>query len=281
MLNRSLRRKVGKCGQAFTLTELLVVIAIIAILASLLLPALSKSKARGQNVMCMNNLKQMQVAWFSYTDSSGGWLIPNHGVGQTDQSWVRGWMDMNNSTDNTNINFIHDSKLWTEGANVENIWKCPGDKSTSTYPGGTYPRVRSVSMNCWMGSYQPDGTATPWWGSPKGKVFFKIGDIVTPDPSQAFVFIDERYDSINDGYFTVDMNGYGTTGDSFILVDYPASYHNNCGSLSFVEGHCEIKKWTDPRTMPPLKNQSVNWNIPMPNNPDIDWLQHHSSTVEN
>ena len=148
--------------------------------------------------------------------------------------------------------------------------------------GGTsYPRVRSMAMNSWMGSYHADGTPVPWRGSPEGKVCRKMSDIVNPGPAKAFVFIDEREDSINDGYFTVDMKGFGGSGNGFVLVDYPASYHNNCGSLSFADGHCEIKKWLDPRTMPPLrKDQNLTWYVDSPNNSDIRWLQEHSTIVE-
>jgi hypothetical protein len=228
----------------------------------------------------MNNLKQLQVAWFLYAETYGEWLAPNRGITETNQSWVWGWLNLDNSPDNTNILYIEQSKLWPLGANDLSLYKCPADKSTSIIDGAIYPRVRSVSMNGWMGSYHADGTPVPWRGSPNATVFCRMSDIVTPSPSDAFVFIDEREDSINDGYFAVDMKGYGTSGDAFILVDYPASYHNNCGSLSFADGHCEIKRWRDPRTMPPLqKDQNLTWYIPSPNNQDIDWLQHHSSTV--
>ena len=269
-------------AEAFTLIELLVVIAIIAILAALLFPTLSKSKARSQNVVCLNNLKQLQTAWLLYADANNGWLPPNRGITETNQSWVWGWLNLDNSPDNTNINYIQDSLLWSQGANALAIWKCPADKSISTHEGMVYPRVRSMAMNCWMGSYHADGTPVPWRGSPQGKVFRRSVDIVELNPADAFVFIDEREDSINDGYFTVDMTGFGGSGNDYILVDYPASYHNNCGSLSFADGHCEIKKWLDPRTMPPVqKDQNLTWYVASPDNPDIRWLQAHSSILEN
>src|SRR4051812_27368880 len=95
-------------SSAFTLVELLVVLAVIAILAGLLLPTLSKSKARGDNAVCMNNLKQLQVAWILYSDSNDDWLAPNRGITETNQSWVWGWLNMENSPDNTNTTYIQE-----------------------------------------------------------------------------------------------------------------------------------------------------------------------------
>ena len=92
-----------------------------------------------------------------------------------------------------------------------------------------------------------------------------------------FVFLDEREDSINDGYFVVDMTGYPNSPGSTILVDYPASYHNKAGGLSFADGHSEIKKWRDPRTTPPLRKANLQLNIPSPNNKDILWMQERST----
>src|SRR5438552_728942 len=140
-----------KSPMAFTLIELLVVLAIIAILAALLLPALTKAKARGQNIYCMNNLKQLQLAWIGYADASGAWLAPNRGITETNQTWVWSWLNMENSPDNTNTTYIRESLLWPHGANNLAIWKCPADKSASVHGDTIYPRVRSMSMNSWMG----------------------------------------------------------------------------------------------------------------------------------
>jgi prepilin-type N-terminal cleavage/methylation domain-containing protein/prepilin-type processing-associated H-X9-DG protein len=266
---------------AFTLIELLVVIAVIAIVAALLLPTLGKAKAKGDNAVCMNNLKQLQTAWIMYSDANNGWLAPNRGITETNQSWVWGWLNMENSPDNTNTTYLRESLLSPYGASAFGLWKCPADKSLSMHGGTSYPRVRSMSMNSWMGSYHADGTPVPWRGSPQGKVFRKMSDIAKPSPSMAFVFIDEREDSINDSYFAVGMNGFGGDGSEFVIVDYPASYHNNAGSLSFADGHTEFKKWMDPRTMPPLRRGEIlEWYVNSPNNPDVRWLQERSTIME-
>ena len=265
---------------AFTLIELLVVIAIIAILAAMLMPSLSRSKVKAQNVYCMNNLKQLQLSWLGYTDASNGWLAPNRGITETNQTWVWGWLNMDNSPDNTNTAHIRQSLLWPNGANALGIWRCPADKSTSMHGGVAYPRVRSMSMNSWMGSYHADGTPVPWRGSPNGAVFRKIGDIANPGPAKAFVFIDEREDSINDGYFAVDMTGVGGDGSDLRIIDYPASYHGERGSLSFADGHVEFHKWVDPRTMPPIRQENLQWWIDSPTNADVIWLQEHSTHVQ-
>lgn len=269
-----------RSGRAFTLIELLMVLAIIGILAALLLPTLSKTKAKGQNVYCMNNLRQLQIAWLGYTEASGNWLAPNRGITEAHQSWVWGWLNMENSPDNTNTTYIRESLLWPHGADNLAIWKCPADKSTSLHGDIVYPRVRSMSMNSWMGSYHADGTPVPWRGSPNGQVFRKLGDIINPGPAKAFVFIDEREDSINDGYFAVDMTGFGGDGNDLRIIDYPASYHANRGSLSFADGHVEFHKWVDPRTMPPVRQQNLQWWIDSPNNPDVTWLQEHSTILQ-
>lgn len=262
-------RIVSRSG--FTLIELLVVIAIIAILAGMLLPALARAKAKAQGVICMNNLKQMQLSWLLYADENNEKIPPNEHP--REGTWVRGWLDNARSVaDNTNLIFLTNSHLWQYHKTLT-IWKCPSDRSISTHGGKTYPRVRSISMNRWLNSRSQNQILEPL------KVYQRTTEMVDPGPSTIWVLMDEREDRINNGFFSVDMAGFLEKKPGMLkLIDLPASYHGRAGNLSFADGHVEPKRWTDPRTTPPLvRQQNLEIMEGSPNNADVAWLQQRTT----
>ena len=227
--------------RGFTLIELLVVIAIIAILAGMLLPSLAKAKTKAQGVYCVNNQKQLTLCWMMYADDNDGKLVKN-ADGANRDSWVGGWLDFT-GTDATNVLLVQSpiGKLWPYNKSLA-IYKCPADKSMAKIGGRLYPRTRSISMSGNM-----NGTDN-WATNPKFIYFRKTSDIVRPPPVKAFVFIDEREESIDDGFFLVFLDtSLGARLNQW--ANLPAIYHNGAGGLSFADGHAEIRKWVDPDTL--------------------------------
>ena len=244
--------------RAFTLIELLVVIAIIAILAALLLPALAKAKVKAQQVGCLNNGKQITLAWIMYADENNDKLL-NSG------QWLA-YSDVGDSsptpTDRTNTMFLKTGPLASFLAGNVGVFKCPGD----TRKAYGQPVVRSVSANGFLG----DDSSWVWGGI--WTRFLKLGQLVRPGPANTFVIIDESGASINDEFFAPAMNGYDPrTPSLFGFTDVPATYHNKAGSLSFADGHSEIHKWRDARTA------TAGLFAASPNNNDVDWLMSKSS----
>jgi prepilin-type N-terminal cleavage/methylation domain-containing protein/prepilin-type processing-associated H-X9-DG protein len=275
---------------AFTLIELLVVIAIIAILAAMLLPVLAKAKAKGQGITCMNNTKQLMLAWRMYAEDNRDVLpfayATNPNVAP--YVWVPGLIDPNNPSAQANWDLdttIRKSILWPYCGNSAGIWRCPADTSFAINNlNQRVPRVRSVSMSNWVGGNGNGNANSPtdyrgYWGlGANWVVFRKLAQMAQPGPSRTYVILDERQDSINDGYFVVEMDGYPNMATTKI-VDYPAGYHNRAAGFAFGDGHSEIKRWQDGRTIPPLTTK-LNLNVPSPNNPDVFWMQDHCTRVQ-
>jgi prepilin-type N-terminal cleavage/methylation domain-containing protein/prepilin-type processing-associated H-X9-DG protein len=246
-------------ARAFTLIELLVVIAIIVILAGMFSPALAKAKGKAHRVVCTSQLKQLSLCWVMYAQDHHGVLPESYAFdpagGINEYAWIRGSMDDNpaygqlepGKLDSTNVNAIIQGKLFPYNRSTA-IYRCPTDRSTT----GTVPRVRSYSINGWMGG-------RPLAGQDEYRVFLKETDLTDPGPAQTFVFIDEHEKSINDGWFVFDMTG--ARG----LIDAPATRHDHAFTLSFADGHVETWKLKDART--------INWQkLPISNQPDNpDW----------
>jgi prepilin-type N-terminal cleavage/methylation domain-containing protein/prepilin-type processing-associated H-X9-DG protein len=255
----------------FTLIELLVVIAIIAILAALLLPALSQAKLKAQRAACINNQKQLATAWVMYADDDSQVMPPNASINVSwTTSWVAGILSWDTTAspnpDNTNTLNLTQSLLSPYSAQSTGVYKCPGDK----VPGALGPRVRSYSMNAMLDGTGISGATSPGVYTAGGEnfaIYMKTTEINNPGPSMTWLTIDEHADSIDNGFFMVPMGQSSNWGDT------PASYHGSSGVLSFADGHAEIKTWTDIN----IKNRPVTKtqvkDLPATPNSDLLWME--------
>jgi prepilin-type processing-associated H-X9-DG protein len=277
------------------LIELLVVIAIIANLAAMLLPALSKAKAKAITVQCMSNHRSLMLAWHMYVDDNQDRLpyasdsVSNPGQ---DGAWVFGQMDFDPANKyNWDPDIaIKTSPLWNYCGKSAGIFKCPADQSYVTVSGVNKPRVRTMAMNLWLGA----AGGTMYSGLPAsepvaGWIIYSKGNQINANPgaSSIFVFMDMRPDSVDVGNFGVSMDGYGSATKApnpgaYRFWDLPSLQHGNASSFSFADGHCEIKKWRDGRTTPALVQppNSIVDKFVSPNNQDIAWLQERATRAK-
>jgi prepilin-type processing-associated H-X9-DG protein len=217
------------------MTELMVVIAIMTILSAILLPALSKGRSRSRTISCLNNLRQLQISWQLYADDHdalpannyvNGFKLGNGFGFNTGLSWCPG----NTSSDTTTTN-IEQGQLFPYNKSVA-IYHCPADTAEVAGVQGPMPRTRSYSMSSSVGC-EVAGFPTA----------MRYSDIIEPDPSGLFVFID-AHEEVADAHFALYPERMNPTK---LWIDIPSDRHDQAGNLSFADGHIERWKWAAPK----------------------------------
>jgi prepilin-type N-terminal cleavage/methylation domain-containing protein/prepilin-type processing-associated H-X9-DG protein len=262
-----------KRGRAFTLIELLVVISIIAIIASLILPALARAKARAQGSFCVNNTRQLALAWMIYADDHNGLLAYNLGSSariptavpavagpQMADNWVNNVLNWEVTPDNTNTAAVVETGLGPYTSKTAAVYHCPSDNVLSDVQrnAGWASRVRSYSMNAMIGNAGAFSFGGVNLNNTNYVQFFKATSI--PRPAGIFVFLDEHPDSIDDGYF---LNHESDDPWVATWTDLPASYHDGAGSFSFADGHGELHRWRNATTRQPARAFGISGPLPM------------------
>ena len=269
----------------------------------MLLPALSRAKQKAQGIQCLSNHRQMALGWRMYADDNSDRMVYASGdtyaqtlsdeVSDTANgslnayAWTLSQMDFSpaNQANYDPAIDIMTRPLW-KYLRSASLYRCPADHSYVAVNGVNMPRLRTISMNFYLGGFMGSDEGV----DPNYAVYLKTSDlsstILSPGPAKTWVFLDEREDCVNWGNYACDMAGYPGTPTSLqgqyeFEQDVPACYHNLAAGFSFADGHSEIHRWLDGRTMPPMHYQQAWYQsagaLSVPFDRDVGWLQDHST----
>lgn len=257
---------------AFQLKDLVCMLAILALLGAVQLASFAGHRDGSSSETCRNNLRRLTQAWLMYADDNAGRLAPNNGSDSNHPrgTWVPGWLDWTSSFDNINTDYLvayektgNYGHLGPYLARDISVFRCPDDASTVMIAGRSHNRVRTVSMNSWMG-----GDA--YCGQAQFYVEHRTQSEISR-PAQRWVFAKELVAAINDSWFPVRMQ-------QEYVVDYPAAMHSGGDWFGFSDGHVEFRRWIDPRTLPAYSaKELIQLNVPSPGNPDMAWLRERTT----
>lgn len=279
-LRPSVRRHSGRPGfihrnscHAFTLIELLVVIAILGVLASMVVPSLSRARQAPKRILCVNNLRQLTLGWMLFANENEDRLLMNQGGDRTRQTpirwsstnWVNNIMTWELDAANTNRNFARISPLAAYVSDSPSLYRCPNDQALSDVQrqAGWRNRARSYSMNGMMGDAVESLVNGQNINNPGYLQFLTLSSI--PRPTSLFVFLEEHPDSINDGYFL-------NRAESHEWMDLPAAYHNRMGNLAYADGHVETHLWRNADTLRPPEADAAGLPFAPKASEDEDFL---------
>ena len=252
--------------RGYSRIELLASLGGLLTLLFLALPTLGARRGISDLALCHSSQRALVQAWLLYAEDHAGRLVGNLGfdslqLSLTNRGWAVGRLD--NTTyrnEHTNLATLRDALLGRYLDSLS-VFRCPLDPSLHRGTNGV-PRVRSVSMNHYVGTTDADARRT-------------LSDFSAPPPSRVFVFLEEREDSIDDPDFLADaFNPTRTAPEKASFRSYPGDWHDGTGVLGFADGHAESWRWRDPRTRPPHRTaRRLEYDLPSPRNADIERLQ--------
>ncbi len=274
----------SRAAAGFNLVELLVVIAIIAILASLLLPVLSNAKESGRRIKCINNLRQLAITWQLYADDHQDRLPLNgHGTPESLQGerlWVVGDTHLNPDSF-TNRSYLLDPRFasFADYLRTADVYKCPSDRSTIRIGDANHPKTRSYALNAYLGfQFGPDAA---WVLTPGYRRYRTTADLAAGSPSELLQFLDTAPGSVCHSAFVISVAGKGSILPG-LYYHLPSVQHKRSGTLSFVDGHVETRRWRAAETVKLARDNWIPNHIALqfPGNEDLRWLEQRASIPE-